>query len=384
MDGLGLPFDQYQRYKMIQEVTEAIRGEEPLHVLDVGGSPGTLRRFLPSDQVMIADLDVSNSDICANGVALPFESGSFDIVITSDTLEHVPPDMRQNFLGELMRVSKTWLVVGAPFDDPEVVRAEEVMEALMLARYDEVHHCLQEHRRYGLPSLEETLSLLHDSGYETVVLPNGYLYTWLVGLSTFWLLQWRFQDASLSARVNSFYNANFYQDDNREPSYRKVIVAGPHAGRRLTSLADRASSEKVRSESGRLIALQTLNLLVQVLIEGWSEQAVEMEGRVHDLAQQLVQKDEIIEEQAKFVEEQQSAIEDQRRAIEDQARVIEEQKRAIHEQARVIEEQVKIMEEQARANEDLQRRFEDRYRLLVYAWRKLRSLFDGDQGRGSE
>lgn len=303
MQALDLPFDQYQRYRIIQEVIEAIRSDAPMRVLDVGGSPGTLRHFLDSDQTVIVDLDAMGSDVCANGLALPFDDDTFDAVVSSDTLEHVPPDMRQGFLGELMRVSKSWLVIGAPFDDPQVVQAEEVMETLMLARYGEVHHCLQEHRSHGLPSLDDTLTLLRASGYETLVLHNGYLYNWLVGLSVFWLLQWRFRDANLSGKVNAFYNAHFYEEDNREPSYRKVVVAGPTLGPGLLSLANRVAAPEPAKDADRLVALQILNLLVQVLIERWSDQGVkledqlaQLEGQLAQLQTQLVQKNEIIDQ----------------------------------------------------------------------------------------
>ncbi len=287
MQALDLPFDQYQRYKIIQEVIEAIRSVSPMRVLDVGGSPGTLRHFLDSDQAVIVDLDAIGSDVCASGLTLPFDDDTFDAVVSSDTLEHVPPDVRQGFLEELMRVSKSWLVIGAPFDDPQVVEAEELMAALMQARYEEVHHCLQEHRTHGLPSLDDTLTLLRASGYETLVLHNGYLYNWLVGLSVFWLLQWRFRDANLSGKVNAFYNAHFYEEDNREPSYRKVIVAGPTLGPGLLSMPNRGAAQESAMDVDRLVALQILNLLVQVLIERWSDQAIHLED-------QLAEKDRII------------------------------------------------------------------------------------------
>lgn len=61
MQELALPSDQYQRHKMIKEVMETIRAEEPLCILDVDGSPGTLWHYLPSDQLVIADLDASAS-----------------------------------------------------------------------------------------------------------------------------------------------------------------------------------------------------------------------------------------------------------------------------------------------------------------------------------
>jgi len=43
-----LPFDQYQRYRLVADLFgDRGDGGRPLHVLDVGGGTGLLRRFLP-------------------------------------------------------------------------------------------------------------------------------------------------------------------------------------------------------------------------------------------------------------------------------------------------------------------------------------------------
>ena len=89
--------------------------------------------------------------------------------------------------------------------------------------------------------------------------------------------------------MNAFYNANLYKEDNREPSYRKVVVAGPQIGEALVALRERAPSRGQAADSDRLAHLQILNLLVQVLIERWSDQAIELEN-------QLAEKDRIIEQ----------------------------------------------------------------------------------------
>jgi hypothetical protein len=37
-----LPFDQFQRYKVVEEVADVARKRKPLRVLDVGGHPGLI------------------------------------------------------------------------------------------------------------------------------------------------------------------------------------------------------------------------------------------------------------------------------------------------------------------------------------------------------
>src|SRR5215217_3452574 len=45
---------------------------------------------------------------------LPFEDKSFDAVVALDLLEHVPPDDRAKALAELVRVTRTRLIVACP------------------------------------------------------------------------------------------------------------------------------------------------------------------------------------------------------------------------------------------------------------------------------
>jgi hypothetical protein len=85
-DVLGLSFDQYQRHRIIQESIDLIRWQFSLNVLDLGGSPGCLTRFLPNDQVVVAELTREDgSDLSASAFSLPFADASFDIVVSSDT-----------------------------------------------------------------------------------------------------------------------------------------------------------------------------------------------------------------------------------------------------------------------------------------------------------
>jgi|SRR3984893_9391911 len=304
---LELPFDQYQRYRLIQESIESIRWNPRLTVLDVSESPPLLDRFLPNDTVVVADITAGGSESFANGISLAFDDAAFDVVVTSETLLHVPPNQRHNFLAELTRVAREAVIIGAPFDDPAVVQSEEVFRSLIWARYGEGQHLIDAHRRYGLPSLDQTEAFFHSEGLQTTVLPNGYLHRWLVGISTFFLLQWRFDDSELNARANTYYNSNFYKADNREPSYRKILIATRK--RDISGVRAKLCSESGMSGADELFHLQILNLMVQVLTEGWSSRALERDRAVQILNAQLREKREKSELLIAQVGERQSAVE---------------------------------------------------------------------------
>src|SRR3972149_8372857 len=106
MNVLELPFDVYQRYKITEEVINILRSPgQKFKILDAGGHPGLINEFLPEDNTFIVDKlechipNFQKADI----LDLPFEDGSLDIVTSLDVLEHIPPENREKFLGELWR-----------------------------------------------------------------------------------------------------------------------------------------------------------------------------------------------------------------------------------------------------------------------------------------
>lgn len=57
----------------------------------------------------------------ADGRAVPYESGSFDLVMTSGTLMQIPPGAKPQFMAECYRVAKRWIygVEGASPEERE-------------------------------------------------------------------------------------------------------------------------------------------------------------------------------------------------------------------------------------------------------------------------
>ncbi len=291
MNVLELSFDVYQRYRLVQEVIDEIRWKRPLSILDVGGVSSVLPGFLPEDRILVSGLpDQSVLDLYCSGLALPFPDAAFDVVATADTLEHVPGNSRRQFLKELVRVSREAVIIAAPFEEPAVVQAEELFQSLIWARYGEGYSFIEEHRKNGLPQLLDVTEYLQQNGFHTSVLPNGYLHRWLPAISTFFLLQWRFHDAKLNAKANAYYNSNFYKYDNREPSYRKVLVATRTVD--VSSLVSTPKSEG--GESDKPVSLEGFSIMTQLLTEGWSERAQNSEKlladrdiSIHGLRQEL-------------------------------------------------------------------------------------------------
>lgn len=168
----------------------------------------------------------SNPDrfVNGNGGALPFRPGSFDIALTVDTFEHVPPPSRDAFLEEMNRVARKSVILASPFKSSPVEEAEDMLAEFWRASPEASSPHLAEHRRFGLPSLEETLGWFRKKGWSVTTLPNGYLRRWLLMMILSGIIRTEKSLKDFTASVNALYNRTYYRLDNREPSYRTFLV----------------------------------------------------------------------------------------------------------------------------------------------------------------
>lgn len=229
-DLLALPFDQYGRHRDAATVAELVRAREGparLAILDVGGYPGLLARFLPGDWLVVVDPHPADGGgyLRASGTALPFQPDSFDLVVSLDTLEHVPAAQRPRYLRELLRVSRRYVLLLAPFASAETARAEALLfEYVRLALHAD-HAQLAEHRAHGLPDLEQTVAELHAAGAACLTFPSGYLYHWLPLMLLKHYLLAQDPEAGVHAALDRWYNARDERLDRRTPAYRHGVLA---------------------------------------------------------------------------------------------------------------------------------------------------------------
>ena len=233
VDLLTLPFDQYQRYHIVAKAADSVRlylNQPQIRVLDVGGFHLTregrpflpVTHFLPSDFTVTTDLadGVPSKYVRASGASLPFRSEVFDLVVTCDTLEHVPAPSRAAFVEELLRVATPCVLLIAPFDSEPTRRAERILRRHLATR-DCTHGPLEEHFERGLPSAGELRAQISVNGLSFIEFADGYLPHWLPMMAM--QLAHRVTPAFL-AELNRFYNRHLSPTDRREPAYRRAFV----------------------------------------------------------------------------------------------------------------------------------------------------------------
>lgn len=267
MNKLELPFDQYQRYKIVEELVTLIRDGRRLRVLDVGGHPGFISIFLPEDETFILDTlpAVRPNYVQGDGARLPFKNNSFDLVVSIDTLEHIPSDQRPRFLEEQLRTSRNYILLAAPFEDENISLAEQIVNEFFIKKIGHPNDSLEEHFANGLPRLGETLAFLEEKGVQHLEIPNGYLYNWLIMMMALPAAQALPDSEKLVAMINRFYNQNLYVSDNRKPCYRTVILASKQHSLDRDQITSRYA--RVKGDVPVDTKLQLANLLLSLRLE---------------------------------------------------------------------------------------------------------------------
>lgn len=223
-----LNFDVYQRLKGIASLVDELRLPENALILDVGGYPGTLADILARWKVITLDKPICprNNYIAGDGLLLPFADRAFELVVSSDTLEHIPAPHRQKFLTEILRVSSHWLVLASPFASSQVNLAEQLLNDLSRVVKHSDNPWLREHQELGLPSLDEVLRELHNAGCSTLSVPNGELVGWFLTMGVQILLECIPAGNTISHQLSQMINLQWKELIFPSTlSYRQIILA---------------------------------------------------------------------------------------------------------------------------------------------------------------
>ncbi|MBN2028628.1 glycosyltransferase [bacterium] len=194
----GITFDQYERYLAAIEIINHLENHKKINhdspMLDIGGFHMDLNRnpMTPFSKLMqgwnILTADVQPCKLPGYvkleiGKPLPFEDEAFDIVVCMDVLEHLRDDQRQSFLEEIFRITREFLILGAPFQNSERDAADTYLDGFSRAALDAVPPSLNEHRSNGLPSNIQFESLINKNGFSWMVFENGDLGKWYIWMA---------------------------------------------------------------------------------------------------------------------------------------------------------------------------------------------------------
>jgi hypothetical protein len=160
--------------------------------------------------------------VICSAAQLPFPAGSFEAVIASDVLEHIPPDHRQEIIHEALRVARKVAIFAFPCGSLAYELDRRFFEDFR-ARGHPPLDWLEEHMQFPFPEP----GLFDHFGKEWFVKSFGNenlrFHSWLIQRerSRFWLrvfaalLRWAPLLLEQALRLA-----------DREPCYRRIFVVG--------------------------------------------------------------------------------------------------------------------------------------------------------------
>jgi 2-polyprenyl-3-methyl-5-hydroxy-6-metoxy-1,4-benzoquinol methylase len=111
LNAITVDFNQNLRFQfIIKNLKQQTKAAENPKILDVGAGMGTLAKYL-NQNCWVINLETGRkrrlkNQVIADGRNLPFSDRAFDVIVSSDVLEHIAAQDREKFLLEMTRCSK--------------------------------------------------------------------------------------------------------------------------------------------------------------------------------------------------------------------------------------------------------------------------------------
>lgn len=199
---------------------------ENLKILEVGsGSYG----IAPYFKKQIVGLDTTFSEpkydllkqVKASGDKIPFKDNQFDLVILSDVLEHIPQERRTKTINESIRVASKAVIISGPFGKQAAAQDKKLAE-YSLKKLGNMHPYFKDHLEYGLPEVEDLISLKNKKIKEIKKIGEFLNLKVREGIMKIFIttnpLQYYFYLKGLMCLVPIFRRFN------RKPCYRTLII----------------------------------------------------------------------------------------------------------------------------------------------------------------
>ncbi len=199
--------------------------DQPGSLLEVGAGPVGIGRFYRAPFVG-CDLGASWRPIApmvpvmATATQLPFKNRSFDAVILSDVLEHIPPKDRAAVIEESLRVTRGVAIFGFP-SGGEAQEADRQLAQVYDRGRRERPSWLQEHLQYSYPT--EALFAELDGEWAVSNFGNASAGFHFWTMRKEMLRPWAYLFIILLAFVPRWME-HFLRHADREPYYRKIVV----------------------------------------------------------------------------------------------------------------------------------------------------------------
>lgn len=210
-------------FPILKELKKLLSRESSL--LEVGSGPLGLgefwkKSFVGCDVIFPFPPIAHMRAVRSSGHELPFAARSFDAVVVSDVLEHVPPDKRSQVVAEALRVARGVVVFAYPCGSAAFALDQRLYQDLKTRKVPPPEW-LEEHMVHAFP--DERLFSEGIPGWTVKVIPNETLifHYWMIRSETYRICDYAFR---LALRIAPRLVERLLQRMDREPSYRKIFI----------------------------------------------------------------------------------------------------------------------------------------------------------------
>ena len=196
-------------------------------LLEIGSGPfgvGTYRKvpFTGCDIVFPCEPKWPMTPLVASAADLPLPDQSFDIVLASDVLEHVPPAFREKVIRETLRVARSLVIFGFP-SGSAAHDADRDLRQFYLSRNVDVPGWLEEHMEANFPDASLFQNL---PGWSVRQFSNESLkfHSWMMRREMNW---WFVRITGRLARQFPWLLEPMLRSMDAAPSYRQIFVLTP-------------------------------------------------------------------------------------------------------------------------------------------------------------
>ncbi len=193
--------NQYYRFHTLSEEIKKRKPTSDTHysVLDVGGGFGELASFINDSNYCLVEPLINGID----GLEIPFENESFDLVVSCHVFEHIPEEEREAFLDQLVSKCKKGVILLNPIhvDNTHDVEALELIVDISDAYW------AKEHLDCGLPTIESVASYAEKKNLKFSYSPNGTITTAMA--LVFFDFSGRHLGLDSYEKVNRFFNTKY-------------------------------------------------------------------------------------------------------------------------------------------------------------------------------
>jgi len=135
-------------------------------VLDIGGLPQSHKNFFPKVRFTILNLTSpkkykDNKFVKGSVLKIPFKNNTFDLIVSSDMMEHILRKNRKKAIDEIIRVSSKKIILVFPCGKKS--QSSEKIVLFVGKFFGRKMRWLSEHKECGLPMISEIEQIINSN-----------------------------------------------------------------------------------------------------------------------------------------------------------------------------------------------------------------------------